>query len=1177
MKKIIIPIGVLLTGSLQAQLAPLPNTENYIQAKTYLDYNGATATKSAETVQYFDGLGRPKQVVNVKASPQGKDVVTYFEYDGFGRQVKEYLPVPQSQTLNGAIVPNPLSNSSNTPYGSEKIFSEKVLENSPLNRIQQQIQVGNDWADKPVKFDYEANTAADAVKMFMPSTTWENAATKSELPPTTGIYSESKLYKNTVTDEDGNKTIEFKNGKGQVILVRKVINATENADTYYVYNEYDQLAFVIPPTASILADVNPALNELCYQYRYDEKNRLVEKKLPGKGWEYMVYDKADRLIMTQDANMHEKGKWMITKYDPFGRVAYTGIITAGSRASMQSQAENLVITEARSSTGFTKSGMQVLYNNGYFIDIETILSVNYYDTYPAGSPPVTNAFSQPLLTDNATQERSTKGLPLASYVKNIEDDKWTKNFTWYDTKGRVIGTRSNNHLGGYTVLNHKLDFSGTILQTNTYHRRIPADIERVVREVFTYDHQNRVLKLTHQVNGNPIEILAQNTYNELSQLESKKVGGVVATAPLQQIDYKYNIRGWMTKINDPADLNGKLFGYTIRYNNPINTSYAPARYNGNIAEVDWRTSNDNTLKRYSYSYYTQNRLMFGHYSEPLATVPENSLYDEYLEYDLNGNIIVLSRNSKNPSSGAAMNIDALSYTYTGNRLLKVKDATQNNDGYPIGGNTIEYDANGNMTSNTDKGISSIEYNYLNLPKQIVQSSNITKYIYQANGTKVKKFFGNKIEVDYLDGFQYKSTFDIESWNGEGSYVQDPNEIPVVKLRIIPTSEGYYDALKEQYIYNFTDHLGNVRLSYSDTNKDGIIQPIDYEVTECRPKMGCVNKWKSGEIIDVNNYYPFGLLHNYTVTSTQVYQYKYNGKELQETGMYDYGARFYMPDLGRWGVVDPLAETSRRWSPYTYAFNNPIRFIDPDGRENQDWFNNSMGQMEFRNDVKSQQDLNDKGIKGTYVGETAQQGSLNYAANGVIYDESAGGKPIADGRVYDVGEIKITPKSVTAERNLQAARTRLGAAESAMFGKYAIGATFGGSFAQSSGSLTFAYNPGTGQANLFGTSGEQDMPSAGAGFQLNFMKAYGTKSNGQKYTNVFEGAEGESTVYSGSAVVGGEYSKSSSGGKDSPYGTKTISVNLELGYGVGRSRTQTISISNWIKAHPQYFKIGHSSN
>ena len=90
-----------------------------------------------------------------------------------------------------------------------------------------------------------------------------------------------------------------------------------------------------------------------------------------------------------------------------------------------------------------------------------------------------------------------------------------------------------------------------------------------------------------------------------------------------------------------------------------------------------------------------------------------------------------------------------------------------------------------------------------------------------------------------------------------------------------------------------------------------------------------------EVLEENNYYPFGLLHNYTATTQNAYQYKYNGKELQETGMYDYGARFYMPDLGRWSVVDPLAETSRRWSTYTYAYNNPIRFIDPDGMQNQD--------------------------------------------------------------------------------------------------------------------------------------------------------------------------------------------------------------------------------------------------
>jgi len=156
---------------------------------------------------------------------------------------------------------------------------------------------------------------------------------------------------------------------------------------------------------------------------------------------------------------------------------------------------------------------------------------------------------------------------------------------------------------------------------------------------------------------------------------------------------------------------------------------------------------------------------------------------------------------------------------------------------------------------------------------------------------VKKTAGSKV-VDYLNGFQYENS----------------------TLQFFPTSEGYFDVVKNKYIYNYTDHLGNVRLSYM----------------------------KSGsglEIIEESNYYPFGLKHEGYNTSVgnAAYQYKYNGKELQETGMYDYGARFYMPDLGRWGVVDPLAEKMTRYSPYNYAFNNPLRFIDPDGRQATDIF------------------------------------------------------------------------------------------------------------------------------------------------------------------------------------------------------------------------------------------------
>ncbi|OCA76193.1 hypothetical protein BBI01_05735 [Chryseobacterium artocarpi] len=960
-------------GTVKAQVS---NTENYVQTKTYLDYSGTQATKSSETIQYFDGLGRPKQVIGVKASPQGKDVVTHIEYDQFGRQAKDFLPIPQSGTQSGGIYTSPLGNVSFI-YGGEKIYSEKILENSPLDRIQQQIQVGNDWTGKPVKFDYDANIHEDYVRQYKTTTTWIEGRTETAIE-LNQYFLPAQLYKNTITDEDGNKTIEFKNGKGQVILVRKALSASENADTYYVYNEYDQLAFVIPPLASAPTIDNSTKEKLYYQYRYDGRGRLVEKKLPGKGWEFMVYDKADRLIMTQDANMREKNKWLITKYESLGRVAYTGIIGGGSRTSMQSQAENLIIVEGRNGSGFTKNGMQIQYSNGYFVDIETILSINYYDTYPNYdfNPPLP---VEPTLTGSPSPEgRSTKGLPVMSFVKNIEDDRWTKNYTYYDLKGRVIGTHSINHLGGYTRTEFKLDFAGLPLNTVTIHRRLDNEAGITIAERFVYDSQNRLLQHWHKVNSKPEQLLAENTYNELSQLKNKKVGN-----NLQSIDYAYNIRGWMNDINkdqmEIPDLGGKLFSYKIKYNqktgitNPDSALFpekdVKPKYNGNIAEVDWRTVESLganpplTPKRYGYAYDNLNRLTAGYYQNPQN--PNSKEHVESLSYDLNGNITNLYRTSA-MNGTTAMVIDNLIYNYgtpgnIGNLLLDIKDNSSNKTGYEGGGKPISYDVNGNMINMLDKNITKISYNYLNLPNNIKYGNSgflEMNYLYRADGVKVQKrlpmyecgiinCYTITDITDYVDGFQY---FHKESNSGGGleelritseklkyAYEQqafnlddliigpiepgiDPPiggggivvELKTPSLQFFSTAEGFYDYTKDQYIYQYKDHLGNVRVSFGRTGTGAL------------------------EITDANDYYPFGMNHlktgNAFFGQSTYKNYKYNGKELQESGMYDYGARFYMPDIGRWGVIDPLAEKMTRHSPYNYAFNNPLRFIDPDGRK-----------------------------------------------------------------------------------------------------------------------------------------------------------------------------------------------------------------------------------------------------
>lgn len=286
--------------------------ENYIYTRTYL----APVTQSnnyapqMQSITYFDGLGRPKQNIAIKSTPGGNDLVTPIVYDGFGRQTLDYLPIPVS-TLNGSIQPTTGSNID--PYYwslgvGGNAFSEKKLENSPLDRVLEQYGPGDDWRNnsKRTTFDYMANEASEVLKFVTSTPTpWTEGITHSTLSLATGnYYAKATLYKNKVTDEDDNVSYEFKNGQGQTLLVRKMLTTTQSADTYYVYNEYDQLAFVISPkgveevlnnlATADLTETGAILSELSYQYRYDGRNRLAEKKLPGKGWESMVYDNQDR-------------------------------------------------------------------------------------------------------------------------------------------------------------------------------------------------------------------------------------------------------------------------------------------------------------------------------------------------------------------------------------------------------------------------------------------------------------------------------------------------------------------------------------------------------------------------------------------------------------------------------------------------------------------------------------------------------------------------------------------------------------------------------------------------------------------------------------------------------------------------------------------------------------------
>jgi RHS repeat-associated protein len=118
-------------------------------------------------------------------------------------------------------------------------------------------------------------------------------------------------------------------------------------------------------------------------------------------------------------------------------------------------------------------------------------------------------------------------------------------------------------------------------------------------------------------------------------------------------------------------------------------------------------------------------------------------------------------------------------------------------------------------------------------------------------------------------------------------------------------------------YNLTDHLGNVRAVIAPAATAGY-----------------------STLLQQTHYYPGGMaMSQISTTAGSTNNYLYNGKELQTSfnlNWYDYGARFYDPALGRWHSVDPMAELGRRWSPYVYTFNNPIRFVDPDGMWGDDF-------------------------------------------------------------------------------------------------------------------------------------------------------------------------------------------------------------------------------------------------
>ncbi|WP_044240840.1 PKD domain-containing protein, partial [Flexithrix dorotheae] len=883
------------------------------------------------STQYFDGLGRGIQGVEFRASPNEQDMVSFTQYDNNGRNLKSFLPFATGN--NGLFKQCPesiqkafyLADNDNI-VDSDFAYGMSEVENSPLNRLMKQAAPGESWVgslgtgdEHVVQSNQRTNTSVEGIIWWdidYNSQSLDCGEYREGNLIYKGTYLEKQLMVSSMIDEQNHEVLEYKDRRGRVIL-KKVDSDDGWLETYYVYDDYGNLGFVLPPKAMKKmagsysgSTFDQIINHLAFQYKYDERNRLVVKKVPGTGDDqgiggetYMVYDDLDRLILSQDANQRNREdkdgnplpeQWSFTKYDKLSRPVITGvyepsitgqtahnqlICSVGSCDAIASsvtksnfvvdpqkqEAQNLSLDfysekqtyvaskKAKLLPGFyykadvgesitiendevTSSEAQ---RNGYEADQSclgisnesvTDLVYTYYDDYGKVDFEYKIAKKTPVgavvIDHSGEHAQKVKGQIVAIKTKRLgEGLPYLTTATFYDKKGRVLQTQGENHKKGVDIMTTDYDFIGRPKRTYEQHHVVGENMAevRIVKD-FTYDHAGRVKSIKQQIDeeiGSEIlgELIVQNTYNELGELTSKALGEDI-DGVFETIDYSYNIRGWLSEINNVDSIS--IPGYERYFAMELHYDVAGSeniQYNGNIGAVNWKSKLDGVSRGYAYTYDKVNRLKSAIYSSENVN---EKFKVENITYDANGNILTLDRygllaNHIDPLQRVYGKIDGLDYDYNqndlGNRLTAVSDtevgkgiANDFKENQLATGSEYLYDFNGNLISDANKGIAKITYNHLNLPEIIdFGGGKIIKYEYDAAGIKLKKTVfrpGKENETtDYIGGFVYENEV-LQFFHMDEGRVLSPE----VQQEQNPQADTY------AYEYHYKDHLGNLRMS-----------------------------------------------------------------------------------------------------------------------------------------------------------------------------------------------------------------------------------------------------------------------------------------------------------------------------------------------------------------------------
>ncbi|MCL1938065.1 MAG: DUF6443 domain-containing protein, partial [Candidatus Azobacteroides sp.] len=673
-----IALFVFLNTIAQAQTTASQD-QNYIRTRTYTSEDGS---KYLDAVQYYDGLGRPVEQVQVGITPSLKDLVSYQEYDAFGREDKAWLPAA-SLNNKGAFIPLSTykTKSSETYNGSNTIsdaepYAYPVYETSPLSRVVQQYGPGKMWHQngKAVKTAYQTNLSSFAVPYF---TTAEAKTTVSITR--SGNYGVSQLYVIETTDEDGNLSYEAIDKLGRLVYTKQMDGGTA-IETCYVYDNFGNLRAVLPPLAIFASgtwtESTQAFKDYAYAYKYDNRNRCIAKKMPGADWIYYVYDNADHLIFTQDGENRKVSRWQFSIPDALGRVVLTGVC----KNSLDYAANPLGTAVVKAAYNTSRTGV----HNCYTITGITLTtpgdyhSFYFYDDYSfmgMSSEAPNNADTQ-YNAESGYGARYTggyKGMLTGTIAAQLEPDgnvcivsPYLYTILYYDNRNRLIQTKSKNHISGMEKEYMAYDFANHLTGRKHIHLAKTTQTEIYVH---TYDHAGRLTKTTHQLNGGTVVTLAENAYDELGQLKTSQKHGLANL----KTTYDYNIRSWISSINNP------LFTEDMYYTS--GQMDAKGYYNGNLTGISWTfpgTTDPYGCSKlgYNFTYDNLSRIKTAKFWRCGSYNQTDDKSMQAITYDKQGNILTLQRSGKTTATAWGL-IDNLTMTYSGNQLLTANDAVAN--------------------------------------------------------------------------------------------------------------------------------------------------------------------------------------------------------------------------------------------------------------------------------------------------------------------------------------------------------------------------------------------------------------------------------------------------------------------------------------------------------------------